>query len=89
MDFGGDDNGLLRSVAAEKRVQLKAAEAILLPLFIIVAVSVFALCFWRYEIGLPLSIGAAVLVVPAMGLGVALPIGYVLGKRAARRLTRR
>ena len=58
-------------------------------LSVIAAVIAFALCFWRYEIGLPLSIGAAILTVPAIGLGIALPIGYVLGKRAARRLKSR
>ena len=89
MDFGGDDDGLLHKVAAEKKAQLEGAEAILLPLFIIVAVIVFAVCFWRYEIGLLLSIGAAIIPIPVLGFGVAVPIGYILGKRTARRLKSR
>jgi len=89
MDFGGDDDGLLHKVVAEKKAHLKNAEAILLPLFIVVAVIVFVLCFWHYEISLPFSIGITILVVPAMLFGVAFPVGYILGKRAARRLKSR
>jgi hypothetical protein len=79
------DERLPRELAAEKAAQIEGAEVVLKPLVCIVALIVFALSFWRYDLGIVLSIGAAILVVPIMGLGVALPIGYVLGKRAARR----
>jgi hypothetical protein len=79
------DERLAHELAAEKAAQIEGAKVVLKPLVFIVAFIVFALCFWRYDLGLVLSIGAAILVVPIMGLGVALPIGYVLGKRAARR----
>jgi hypothetical protein len=74
-----------RELAAEKAAQIEGAEVVLKPLVFIAALIMFALCFWRYDLGLVLSIGAAILVVPIIGLGVALPVGYVLGKRAARR----
>jgi hypothetical protein len=89
MDFDERINGLVREIAAEREAQLEAAKVVLRPLLVVVAIIVFALCFWGYEIGLPLSIGVAILTMPAMGLGVALPIGYILGKRAARRLKSR
>jgi hypothetical protein len=83
------DDQLPHELAAEKAAQIEGATVVLKPLIFILAVIVFALCFWRYDIGLVLSIGAAILVVPIMGLGVVLPIGYVLGKRAARRFKTR
>jgi VIT1/CCC1 family predicted Fe2+/Mn2+ transporter len=79
-------DGVARKVAAERDAQLETAKKVLLPLFVKAAIAVLALAFWRYEIGLPLSIGAAILTIPAMGIGVALPIGYMLGKRTARHL---
>jgi hypothetical protein len=88
--MGFDDSSELYAVvAAEKAAQLNRAQAVLLPLFIIAAVAVFAVCFWQFEIGLALSIGAALLTFPVLGLGVAVLIGYILGKRAARRLISR
>jgi hypothetical protein len=76
---------LLRDLAAEKAAQLEGAKAVLAPLTFMVAVAVFAVCFWRYDVGLTSSIAAAIVTVPAMLLGVALPTGYVLGRRAAQR----
>ena len=48
-----------------------------------------ALCFWKYNMGVVLSIGAAILTIPAILLGVALPIGYFLGRRAVGRFKMR
>ena len=76
-------------LAAEKAAQIEGAKVVLKPLIFIVAFIVFALCFWGYDLGLVLSIGAAILVVPIFLLGVALPVGYLLGKRAARRFKAR
>jgi hypothetical protein len=45
----------------------------------------FAASFWGYKNGFLLSITLAILTHFAMLIGVGLPIGYVLGKRAARR----
>jgi hypothetical protein len=39
--------------------------------------------------GLLLSVGVATLTFPAMGLGVALTVGYILGRKAAWRLKRK
>jgi len=80
---------LARELAIEKEAQIEGAKAVLKPLTFLAAIIVFAVCFWALEIGLPLSIAAAILAILAMGLGVALPIGYILGKRAARRLKMR
>jgi hypothetical protein len=80
---------LVRELAAEKEAQLEAAKPMLKLLVLIAAIVMFILCFWRYEIGLLLSIGAATLTIPAIGLAVALPIGYFLGKRAAWRFKMR
>jgi hypothetical protein len=74
-------------LAGEKKAQIEGASLVLRPLTFAVAVVVFALCFWRYDIGLLLSIGAAILTFPAFGLGISFPVGYVLGKRAARRFS--
>jgi hypothetical protein len=79
-------NQLIRDIAAEKDAQMKSAKAVMKPLIFIVAIIVFSLCLWRYDIGLMLSIGAAILTFPVMLIGVAFPVGYILGKRAARRL---
>jgi hypothetical protein len=76
-------------LAAEKAAQIEGAKVVLKPLVFAVAFIVFALCFWRYDLGLVLSIGAAILVYPIMLVGGALPVGYVLGKRAARRFKAR
>jgi hypothetical protein len=73
----------------EKQAQLEGASVVLKPLFIVGAVIVFALCFWWINVGLLFSIIAAIIAYPLMLLGIALPIGYVLGKRAARRLKAR
>jgi Zn-dependent membrane protease YugP len=45
-------------------------------------------CYWKYEIGLLLAVGAALLTVIAVRL-IALPIGYVFGRRAVRRFKMR
>jgi len=79
------DEQLPPELAAEKAAQIEGAKVVLKLLILVVAFIVFALCFWRYALGLVLSIGAAILVVPIMVVGVGLPVGYVLGKRAARR----
>jgi hypothetical protein len=79
------DEQLPPELAAEKAAQIEGAKVVLKPLIFIVALIVFAVCFWRYDLGIVLSIGAAILAVPIMGLGIALPVGYILGKRAARR----
>jgi hypothetical protein len=83
------DERLPRELAAEKAAQIEGAKVVLKPLVFIVALIVFGLCFWRYDVGLVFSIGAAIMVVPIMGVGVAFPIGYVLGKRAAKRAKKR
>jgi hypothetical protein len=56
---------LVRELAAEKATQLDGVKAILKPLVILVAIIVFIVCFWQYEIGLLYSIGAAFLTIPA------------------------
>jgi hypothetical protein len=76
---------LIRELAAEKAAQLEGAKAVLKPVTILAAIIAFILCFWRYEIGLLYSIGVALLIVPAIGVLVALPVGRILGKRAALR----
>jgi hypothetical protein len=78
-----------RELAAEKQLQLERAEAVIQPLTFVAAVIVFAVCFWRYSLDFPVSIGAALLTVPAMGLCVSLPIGYILGNRAVWRFNTR
>jgi TRAP-type C4-dicarboxylate transport system permease small subunit len=80
---------LVRELAAEKAAQLEGAKAVISLLAFIVVVAVFALCFWRYDIGVVPSVGAAILAIPVIWLGGALPIGYVLGIRAARRFKAR
>ncbi len=55
----------------------------------IVSVIVFVLCFWKFQIGLLLSLVVAAVTWPLMLVGVALPLGYVLGKRSARRYKER
>jgi hypothetical protein len=80
---------LNNELAAEKEAQLERAKVVLRPLTFVAAVVAFSLSYWRYDLGLLLSIAAAVLTIPAMGLAVAYPIGYVLGKRAAQRFKRR
>jgi hypothetical protein len=77
---------LTGELTAEKDAQIEGAKTVIKPLNVIVAIIVFSLCFWRYDIGLMLSIGAAILTYPLMLIGIAFPVGYVLGKRAARRL---
>jgi hypothetical protein len=90
MDQMNDDdeliNQLMRELAAEKDAQIEGAKLVIKPVVFIAAVTVFILCFWWYEIGLLLSIGAATLAIPTIGAAVAIPIGYILGKRAARQL---
>jgi hypothetical protein len=80
---------LADEVAAEKRAQLEGATAVLKPLTIVADLTVFAVSFWRYNIGLALSIGATVLAHFLIKAGLGLPIGYVLGKRSAQRLKMR
>jgi hypothetical protein len=89
--FDTDDgtNRLVQELAAEKEAQIEGAKAVLKPLIFIAAIASFILCFWRYDLGLLVSIGVAALTVPALGLVAALPIGYVLGKTAARRFKSR
>jgi hypothetical protein len=84
--FNSDErtNRLVQELAAEKQAQTERVKVVLKPVIFVVAVVVFIICFWRYDLGLLLSIAAAVVSVPALGLVAALPIGYVLGKRAAR-----
>jgi hypothetical protein len=80
---------LARELAAEKAAQLEGAKAVISPLVFIIIVAVFALCFWRYDMGMVFSVGAAILAIPVIWLGICLPIGYVLGSRAARRFKAR
>jgi Flp pilus assembly protein TadB len=75
----------LDDLAAVKADQLRKAKAILRPLMSIIAVVVFVLCFWKFQIGLLLSLVATVIAWPLMLVVIALPIGYVLGRRTARR----
>jgi hypothetical protein len=83
------DEQLPPGLVAEKAAQIEGAKVVLKLFICVVAFIVFALCFWRYDLGLVLSIGAAILVVPIMVVGVGLPVGYALGKRAARRFKAR
>lgn len=78
-------NQLIHELAAEKAAQIEGAETVLKSLAVIVVILVFVACFWWYEIGLLLSIGAALVTLLVIGLGIALPIGRILGRRAARR----
>jgi hypothetical protein len=79
------ERGKMDDLAVEKAAQIEGAKVVLKPLIFIVAAIVFVLCYWRYDVGLALSIGAAVLTYPVLGFVLAVPAGYVLGKRAARR----
>jgi hypothetical protein len=85
----GSDQQLMRDLMAEKEAQIEGATVIIKPLLFIAVIGVFALCFWQYELGLLLSTGAAILTVPAVSLGVCLPVGRILGTRAARRYQHR
>jgi hypothetical protein len=80
---------LADEVAAEKRAQLEGASAVLKPLAFVADLVVFALCYWRFNLGLILSIGWAVLTHFVVMGGLGLPIGYILGRRSARRLKAR
>jgi len=80
---------MTHDLAAEKEAQLGKAKAVLRPLMSIVAVVVFVLCFWKFQIGLVPSLIAAALTFLAMLFGVVLPVGYILGRRAARRYKER
>lgn len=73
------------ALTVEKRAQLEGATVVLKPLFILVSVITFIVCFWRLGLGLILSLVAAAIIYPVMLVTIALPIGYVLGKRAAKR----
>ena len=81
-------NQLMHELAAEKAAQLEGANTVIKPLTVIVDIGAFAVCYWRYDLGLILSVGAGVLAHVVMQL-VAFPVGYILGKRAARRLKER
>jgi hypothetical protein len=61
---------LIQELAVEKEAQVKGAKAVLKCLAFVAAIFVFVLCFWRYDVGLPLSIGAAILTLPVIGLGL-------------------
>ena len=76
---------LIQELAAEKEAQIEGAKAVIKALICVAAIAVFIVCFWWYDVGLLLSIGAAVLTLPVLSVGVSLSIGYVLGKRTARR----
>ena len=76
---------LIQELAAEKEAQIEGAKAVIKALICGAAIAVFIVCFWWYDVGLLLSIGAAVLTLPVLSVGVSLSIGYVLGKRTARR----
>jgi uncharacterized protein (DUF58 family) len=80
---------IAEELAAEKRAQLEGAQAVIKPLTLIACGAAFALAFWPYNLGLLLSLGTAFLAFLAMGLFVSVPAGYVLGRRAARRLKER
>ena len=83
-----DADRLARELLAEKKAQLEGAELVLKIIIFMGVVIVFSMCFWLFEIGLLLSIGAAILTVPAIMLA-GLPMGYVLGKRAHQRFLAR
>jgi len=72
--------------ATQKRAQLGKAEAVLWPVSLILAIVVFGLSFWWLELGLLLSVVAAVITIPTIGLCVGLPLGYFLGNRAAKHI---
>ena len=59
----------LLQLAAERHAQLEGAKVVLRPLTLIIAISAFAICYWRYDFGLFLSLLAALLVIPIVGLG--------------------
>ena len=88
-DFDERTNRLIQELAAEKEAQIEGAKAVIKPLTFVAAIATFVVCFWLNDVGLLLSILAAVLTVPVLTVGVSLPIGYVLGKSAARRLKAR
>jgi Flp pilus assembly protein TadB len=89
MNIEHDTREAFEKLKLEREAQLEGAKAALLPFYIVVAGLVFVLCFWRFNEGLVLSIGAALLTILLIGLGVAVPVGYFLGKRAAKRLKSR
>jgi hypothetical protein len=82
-----DDVGrLVGELSAERRGQLEGAGILLKPLIFIADLIAFLVFYWGYNNGFVISISLAILTHYAMLLGVAFPIGYVLGRRAARRL---
>jgi hypothetical protein len=74
-----------RRVMAERAIQLARAKAILQPILTLVVLSVFAICYWQFGVELLRSVFIALLAVPVTLIFVVLPVGFVLGTRAARR----
>jgi len=83
-----DVEGLLKAnpeLAREKAYQLEGSLVVLKPFTYLAVVATFVVCFWWYDIGLLFSIGAALLSYIVLMVFIAIPVGYVLGQRAARR----
>jgi hypothetical protein len=87
--MNSDEAVNLLELDAERRGQIEGATLILKPLTFIAVVVVFALCFWRFDLGLVLSIVATIFTLPIISLTIAFPVGQILGRRAARRLKAR
>ena len=76
---------LIQELAAEKEDQIEVVMMIISPLILAAAIAVFIVCFWPYDAGLLISVGAAVLTLPVLTEGASFLIGKVGGKRATRR----
>jgi hypothetical protein len=76
---------LIQELAAEKEDQIEVVMMIISPLILVAAIAVFIVCFWPYDAGLLISVGAAVLTLPVLTEGAGFLIGKVGGKRATRR----
>jgi hypothetical protein len=80
---------LIQELAAEKEDQIEVVMMIISPLILVAAIAVFIVCFWPYDAGLFISVGAAVLTLPVLTEGASFLIGKVVGKRATRRFKER
>ena len=80
---------LIQELAAEKEDQIEVVMMIISPLILVAAIAVFIVCFWPYDAGLLISVGAAVLTLPVLTEGASFLIGKVGGKRATRRFKER
>jgi hypothetical protein len=75
----------VQNLLVERSAHIEGVKIVLKPLILVAAITVFALCFWHFELGLLVSIGAAILTIPVFAAGISIPVGYMLGARTGRR----